>query len=73
MGLPEDVITERQGEFGHFAKLEKENENLKARCEEYRIRIRELEKSNEECYLRGCAAVLTASSSRSVATVYPEM
>lgn len=49
----QEVITERQGEFGHFAKLEKENEKLKARCEEYRIRIRELEKSNEEIYLRG--------------------
>lgn len=39
-----EVITE---------KLRTENRELQARGEEYKRRIRELEKSNEESYLRG--------------------
>ena len=34
-------------------KLRNENRELQARGEEYKRRIRELEKSNEESYLRG--------------------
>jgi len=34
-------------------KLRTENRELQARGEEYKRRIRELEKSNEESYLRG--------------------
>lgn len=34
-------------------KLRAENRELQARGEEYKRRIRELEKSNEESYLRG--------------------
>ena len=53
MTLPENVIPADQKQFEIIKKLTDENSELKARCEAYEKRIRELEECSEKTYMRG--------------------
>ena len=53
MILLEDVITAYHERFEIIKKLTDENSELKARCEAYEKRIREMKDCSERSYLRG--------------------
>ena len=53
MTLPDNVIAADHDQFEVIKKLTDENSELKARCEAYEKRIRQMEDCSERSYMRG--------------------